>query len=201
MKETILKSVADLFLKYGVRSVSMNDISYRLGISKKTIYDFFEDKNDLVKEVTRMMLDERMQEYAEVRDCSANAIEELFSISRLLRKHFSELNPALMYDLQKYHPQAWDLFIKHEYDVVCQMVAENLTWGIKEGFFRQDINVKVLAKIRVEQIHLSFDERLFPKNEFDFTEVQMQLFDHYFHGLLTDSGLDLYKEYKKQNDE
>jgi len=179
----------------------MDDLAHHQGISKKTLYQYFDDKNDLVNQVTKMLLEERMKEYADITGCSSNAIEELFSMSKLMRKHFKELNPALMYDLQKYHPQAWDLFINHEYDVVYNMVVKNIEWGIKDRHFRPNINANVLAKIRVEQIHLSFDERLFPKDQFDFTEVQIQLFDHFVHGLLTESGLELYKNYQKQNDE
>jgi len=201
MKETVLCSVADLFLKYGVRSVSMDDIARNQGISKKTIYQYFTDKNDLVKQVTTMILDERMKEYEGNTLRANNAIDELYSISKLMRKHFGELNPSLMYDVQKYHPQAWDLFLKHENEVVYHSVIDNLKRGIKEGYFRKDININILAKMRVEQIHLSFDERLFPKDEFNFTEVQIQLFDHFVHGVLTKSGLELYKNYQKQNDE
>ena len=201
MKETILTAVADLFLKYGIRSVSMDDISHRLGISKKTLYENFDDKNDLVNQVTAMLLDERMKEYTAATEASSNAIEELFSTAKLMRKHFGELNPALMYDLQKYHPDGWALFLKHENDVVYHSVIDNLERGVTECYFREDIDVNVLAKMRVEQIHLSFDERLYPKDKFDFTEVQIQLFDHFVHGVLTESGLELYKNYQKQNDE
>lgn len=201
MKDTILKAVAALFLKYGIRSVSMDDIAHHKAISKKTLYQYFDDKNDLVKQVTSMLLEERMKEYLEATDSSTNAIEELFSISKIMRKHFGELNPALMYDLQKYHSEGWALFLKHENDVVYHSVTDNLERGVSECYFREDIDVSVLAKMRVEQIHLSFDERLYPKDEFDFTEVQIQLFDHFVHGVLTESGLELYKNYQKQNDE
>jgi AcrR family transcriptional regulator len=201
MKETILSSVADLYLRYGVRSVSMDDLAHHQGISKKTLYQYFDDKNDLVNQVTTLLLKDRMVQYAAAIKDSSNAMDELFSISKLMRKHFSELNPALMYDLQKYHPEAWGLFLKHENEVVYHLVVKNLERGVAESFFREDLNVNILAKMRVEQIHLSFDERLFPKNEFDFTEVQMQLFDHFVHGVLTEKGLELYKNYQKQYNE
>ena len=200
-KENVLGAVAELFLKYGVRSVSMDDIAHHQGISKKTIYQYFEDKNDLVNQVSTMLLEARMTEYSANSGRASNAIEELYTMSKLLRKHFSEINPALMYDVQKYHPRAWELFLKHENDVVYHSVMDNLERGIKEGYFRAEINARVLARIRVEQIHISFDERLFPKDKFDFTDVQVQLFDHYVHGLLTESGLELYKNYQKQNNE
>jgi AcrR family transcriptional regulator len=201
IKNKILLQVAELYLKYGIRSVSMDDLAHELGISKKTIYQYFEDKDDFVNQVTTMLLEERMQEYRHNSEIACNAIEELYTMSRLLRKHFREINPALMYDVQKYHPKAWELFLKHENEVVYDSIMDNLESGIKEGYFRPEIDAKVLARIRVEQIHVSFDERLFPKDQFDFTEVQVQLFSHYVHGLLTESGLELYKNYQNQNNE
>ena len=96
MKETILSSVAELFLKYGIRSVSMDDIAHHQGISKKTLYQYFDDKNDLVNQVTRLLLEERIKEYESVAACANNAIDELHSISRLMRKHCKDRKPALM---------------------------------------------------------------------------------------------------------
>lgn len=179
----------------------MDDIAHHKGISKKTLYQYFEDKNDLVSQVTTMLLEERMKEYLQAKETASNAIDELFAIAKIMRKHFQELNPALMYDLQKYHPDGWALFLKHENEVVYHSVVDNLQRGVAECYFREDIEVNVLAKMRVEQIHLPFDEGLFPKEDFNFTEVQIQLFDHFVQGLLTESGLELYKDYQKQNNE
>ena len=201
MKEQIVKSVADLFQKYGIRSVSMDDIAHELKISKKTIYQYFDDKNQLVKEVTGAIISEKLAMHQEATDCSSNAIEELVAIAKLIRKHFSEMNPALMYDVRKYHPDAWELFAKHEREVMFNSIVDNLLRGQEEGFFRKEIDARILAKIRFEQIHISFDEQVFPKEEFDLTEVHMQLFDFFVHGILTPYGLEQFKKYENQTNE
>ena len=178
----------------------MDDVAHSLGMSKKTIYQYFEDKNDLVCQVTSMVLEIRQKEYDNITENASNALEELFHMSRCMRTHFRELNPSLMYDLQKYHKDAWGLFLKHEKEVIYHSVTDNLHRGIKEGFFRPEIDVNVLARLRVEEIHLSFDERIFPKEQFDFTEVQMQMYDHFVHGLLTESGIELYRKYQSEDE-
>ena len=104
-----------------------------------------------------------------------------------------------MFDVQKYHPRAWDLFIEHEKEVIEKSVVKNLAAGIKQGFFRPNIDVRVLARLRGQQIHMSFNKKIFPTKEFDFTEVQMQMFDHFVHGLLTEEGAALYCEYQNEN--
>ncbi len=201
MKEQIVNSVADLFQKYGVRSVSMDDIAHQLGISKKTIYQYFEDKNDLVKQVAAFIIADKLGAYKDSSSCASNSIEELVLIAKLIRKHFSEMNPALMFDVRKYHPEAWQLFVHHEKEVVYNAIVDNISRGQKEGFFRDDIDPRVIAKLRFEQIHMSFDEQLFPKDEFNLQEVHLQLFDFFVHGVLTEQGLKQYKNYQFETHE
>ena len=134
-----------------------------------------------------------------VRTEATNAIEELFLMSKCLRTHVAELNPSLVFDLKKFHKSAWNVFMDFEHITVYESLLDNLERGKQEGFFRAEININVLAKLRVEQVHMSFDPHVFPKDEFDFTEVHMQMFDHYVYGLLTSKGLKLYEKYKKEN--
>jgi hypothetical protein len=101
-----------------------------------------------------------------------------------------------MFDVQKYHPEAWQLFVHHEKEVVYNTIVENITRGQQEGFFRTEIDPQVIAKLRFEQIHISFDDKVFPKEEFNLQEVHLQLFDFFVHGVLTAHGLEQYKEYE-----
>jgi AcrR family transcriptional regulator len=195
MKGKILESVSQLFLNYGVRSVSMDDIAHELGISKKTIYQNFIDKDDLVKQTTALVLKDRQSEFDAIEESAENSIEEQVMISKCIRKEFTEMNPSLMFDIQKYHPEAWDLYLLYEQDVIEESVRRNLKRGIKEGFFRPGINVDIMARLRIQQIQLSFSDKVFPKKEYDLKEVQIQLFDHFVYGLFTEEGLTLYKKY------
>lgn len=199
MEEKILKEIGEMFMTYGVRSVSMDDIARHLGISKKTLYLQFKDKNELVEKVTEFVIEERRFEYDEVTKKATNAIEELFLMSKCLRTHVAALNPSLVFDLQKFHNSAWNMFLEFEHVTVYESIIDNLERGKAEGFFRADIHIKILSKLRVEQVHMSFDPHVFPKDEFDFTEVHMQMFDHFVYGLLTKKGLKLYEKYKQKN--
>jgi len=201
MKEQVVNSAAELFQKYGIRSVSMDDIAKALSISKKTIYQYFNDKNELVKEVAGQIISEKLGAYKEVADSASNAIEELAVTAKLIRQHFMEMNPALMYDVKKFHPEAWALFAQHEKEVIYNAVVDNLNRGQQEGFFRKEINVAIMAKIRFEQIHLTFDDCIFPKEEFNMTEVHVQLFNFFIHGVLTPNGLKEFNNYENQINE
>lgn len=199
MEENNLKEIGEMFMTYGVRSVSMDDIARHLGISKKTLYQHFKDKNELVTKITTAVIEERQSEFQEVTRNAENAIEELYLMSKCLRSHVAGLNPSLLFDLKKFHVDAWNMFMDYEHITVYKDIITNLKRGMKEGFFRPDMDIKILAKLRVEEIHMSFDPHTFPKGEFDITEVHMQMFDHYVYGLLTSKGIKLYEKYKKEN--
>ena len=199
MQEKIIEGAGVLFMRYGVRSVSMDDIANNLAISKKTLYQYFKDKDDIVTQTTKAIIDKDRQNFIEMRDSSTNAIEELSKVSVCIRRMFDEMNPSLLYDLNKYYPEAWGYYVNYKDEFIFQMVVDNLTRGIKEGNFRNDININILGRLRVEQVQICFDPRVFPRDQYDFREVQMQIFDHFLFGIVTPKGKSLYEKYQLKN--
>jgi AcrR family transcriptional regulator len=198
IKDKILKGAMELFMKYGVRSVSMDDIARHLSVSKKTIYQYFADKDDVVTLVAQNHLEKGRSEFESLCENSKNAIYEMFRISMWLKKGVQEMNPSLLFDLKKYHAKAWNVWLDHKYKFIHDSVVKNLRQGIEEGYYRKDIRPEVLAVVRIEMVQLGFDERAFPQDQFDLSEVRMQIFDHFIHGLLTDKGRKLYEKYKQE---
>ena len=83
-----------------------------------------------------------------------------------------------------------------ELQFIFKMIVDNLTRGIKEGNFRNDINIEILSRLRVEQVQICFDQKIFPRDQFEFKEVQMQIFDHFLFGIVTPKGKSLYEKYQ-----
>lgn len=198
IEEKIISGAAELFHKYGIRSVSMDDIARHLSVSKKTIYQYYKDKNEIVNLSLKLHMDMNKMEYDEIFVDSSNAIEELANVSKCMRKGFTDMNPSLLYDLQKYHPKSWKLWMDFKNEYIKNQVQENLHKGIKEGYYRKEINPEVLARLRVEQVQLAFDESVFPKSQFNFKELQLMFFDHFVHGIVTPKGKELYEKYSQQ---
>jgi AcrR family transcriptional regulator len=198
IRTKILKGAENLFMKYGVRSISMDDIARHLSVSKKTLYQHFEDKEDIVTITCQAHIDGISREFEEIRDKSKNAIDELARISGCLRQNTAEMNPSLLFDLQKYHPKAWSYWLDHKNRFIKESVARNLEQGIAEGYFRPEIDVEIIARMRLELVQLAFDDQLFPASQFRLIEVQMQIFDHFVFGLLTEKGRKLYQKHKDQ---
>lgn len=197
VKKKILKAAESLFMKYGVRSISMDDISRQLSVSKKTLYQHFSDKEDIVSMTCQIHLETVANKFQEINRTAKNAIEELAKISMCLRQIAEETNPSLLFDLQKYHPKAWAVWLSHKNKTIRESVVRNLKQGIEEGHYRPELNVDVIAAMRLELTQLAFDDNVFPTSRYRLSDVQMEMFDHFVHGLVTEKGRKLYLKYKE----
>ena len=108
-----------------------------------------------------------------------------------------DTNPSLLFDLQKYHPKAWGVWLNHKNKFIRESVVRNLNQGIEEGHYRPEINVEVIAAMRLELVQLPFADNVFLPSKFKLAEVQSQLFDHFVHGIVTEKGRKLYHKYKE----
>ena len=198
LDERILSTAESLFLQYGIRSITMDDISKGLAISKKTIYQHFKDKDEIVLRVAERVFAKEKQIMNHMHEQGENVVHEMVLISKYIREHIASINPSAMHDLQKFYKQAWGVFLFFQQECL-QLIEDTITKGIHEKYFRQDINARILAIFRSETISLSFDQQLFPQNEFDPREVQTQLFEQFINGILTDKGRLLYQEYSAKS--
>ena len=198
-KEKILKGAEALFMRYGVRSISMDDIARHLSVSKKTLYQHYSDKDELVLMVSRGHLESNKQEFDEICNATKNPIEELAKISVCLKANMESMNPTLLFDLQKFHPTAWNEWIEYKGKYLRESIVRNLSEGIEQGYFRPEANPEILAAMRIEMVQVGFNNDVFPPNLFKLSEVQEQLFDHFVYGLVTEKGRKLYQKYRELN--
>ena len=199
IKHKILKGSQNLLMKFGVRSISMDDIARHLSVSKKTLYQHFVDKDELVSTVVASHLEEEKKFYNEITKQSENAIDELHRIALCLNHHAEENNPSVLFDIQKFHPKAWDVWIEFKNNFIAKSVIRNIKQGIKEGLFRAEINPEIFAAYRLSAIEAAHDERIYPKEKFSLQEVHKQIFEHFVYGLCTEKGKKLYQKYKEHN--
>jgi len=194
-KEKILHDAEELFVQFGVRSVTMDDVAREASMSKKTLYQYFDNKDTLVSEVALHHLNKETEEFLEIEATAQDAIHELFLVTLCLRKHVFKMNPSLLFDMQKYHAEAWGHYMNFKNTTVRGYIERNISRGIKEGYFRSELDPKIISILRVEQVQLAFNNKIFPQKEFDFTGVQLQILDHFIHGLLTTAGREKYEEH------
>jgi AcrR family transcriptional regulator len=195
-EERILDSAHDLFFQYGIKSVTMDDIAGHLGMSKKTIYSFFDDKDKLVCALTGKEFETQQGDLEKIAGQSENAVREMLGIIQYLSVMFSKMNRYLIYDLQKYHPNAWKLFSNFKEECIVKVLQKNIRRGIKEELYRPEINPRILALLRVKEAEWALDTQVFPPKEFNTGDVHVQLLDHFLYGIVTLKGYKLIDKYK-----
>ncbi|MEA5459490.1 TetR/AcrR family transcriptional regulator [Arcicella sp. LKC2W] len=196
IKERIIAKAREHFFRYGIKSVTMDDIASELGISKKTIYQHFEDKDELVHQLMLLEIATDECEWDELNKISSNVVEKTMKAMDLCKDSFTEINPSAFFDIKKYHPRTWKLFQEHKEKFVLEMIKKDLVEGIGQGYFRADIKVDILARMRLEQVEMGFDPHIFPPNKFTVVDVQITLLDHFMRGMLTEKGLEIYQHYQ-----
>ena len=197
IRKRILEGADNLFKKYGVRSVTMDDVAREVSMSKKTLYQYFLNKDGLVTAVTHFQLELERTFFLEIERVSKDAIDEMHRIALCMRRCVEEMNPSLLFDLKKFHHKAWDKCKEFKIEFIRGTIERNLIKGVEEGYYRKELDIKVISRFRVEQVEMIFDQDIFSTSEFQLVKVQLSLFDHFIHGLLTESGRELYYTYLK----
>ncbi len=199
--ERILNGSGELFLRSGIKSITMDDIAKNLGISKKTIYQHFADKNDLVVAVVKNKLVQDKEQMKEILESDENVIEQLYRMAKCSEEVLVKIHASAFLDMKKYHPDAYNIFRDFKRDYMVQMLEDILNKGIKQGLIREDIDARVVAQMRVNQIEMGFDTELFPPTEYNVWKVQQQLQDMFNYGICTLKGYKLLNQYKNIHEE
>lgn len=198
VKEKIIVESIVLFTKFGVRSVTMDDIAKNLGISKKTIYQHFKDKEEIILSTTQLYFENELKVMMELENNYKNAVDHLHNLTVCLRERLRNTNMSVLFDLKKYYASAWELYKKYKHDIIFNSVLNNLKKGISEGLFREDINPEILAYLRIGEIEQSFNNDNFPVDSFSLVEIHDQIFEHFIRGILSEKGFKLFETYKQK---
>lgn len=183
-------------MRNGIRSVSMDDIAADLAMSKKTLYKWFANKDQIV--VTAIQAHITQEETCSQQMPPAeNALEEMFHFMQWHRQMLAGMHPSIFYDLQKYHPQAWSLFVEHKNTFILQKVADDLHRGMREGVFRADLDVEVLSRLRLAEIDLCFDNHVFPHRQFELVHLHTVCLEHFLLGVVSLKGHKLINHYRQ----
>ena len=187
-------------MRFGVRSVTMDDIARLAGVSKKTIYQEFSDKNQLVYETFSRALDHDkciMEKFPQLKD---GVIEHMTGMATYIRERFGDMNPLVLNEIQKYYPEAWQLFEDFKENHIYEEIVGVLEKGVEEGFFRPEIDTRIIAMMRLEQMMFSWDPVKFPPSKFNAVDLQIEIFEHFLFGIFTEKGRKAYLKQKTKHE-
>jgi AcrR family transcriptional regulator len=196
ISQRILKTAHELFMQFGFRSVGMDDIATRLGISKKTIYQHYVDKDELVVAAVKGEIEHSELCCTRDKELAKNAIHEMFLALEMVLEMFSRMNPSLLFDMQKYHPKAFAIIQKHKNDFIYSVIKDNLEWGIKDGLYRAEINIEIMTRFRVESMLMPFSNEFLSNLRSTIAEMEEEMIIHYLYGLVTPKGYKLISKYQ-----
>ena len=197
-KERILVKAHELFMQYGIRSVSMDDIANNLGMSKKTLYQYYADKDELVDAVVDTHISEIQTDCGTCRNTATDAVHEIFLTMEMIMEEFANMNPMILHDLEKFHFRSYQRFKDHKDKFLAQVIRDNIEWGIKEELYRPDLNVGVMCKFRIESMMIPFNVSLFPPGKYNLGETTGIIIEHFVYGLATIKGHKLIQKYNEQ---
>lgn len=202
-KERILEKTEELFIRHGIKRITMDDIATHLGISKKTIYQFFADKNEMVSIIFEKQICINRDSCLSSLEKSENAVHEILMCSETFCSNMQSMNRHVLFDLEKYHPDFFKRFLEFRNGFLYEMVHRNLVRGIREGLYRDDLNLEVVTRHRLYNMLLPMNGEVFPEQSFSFSEVEKELVTHYLTGIVTTKGLQVIKQYfaKKKSKE
>ena len=192
VKQKIINKSDNLFRTYGLRGVTMDNISSELGMSKKTIYKYFQDKESIATESINFYFSGLLSEINRLNKTCKNSIEFSIKLSRFFRSTINDINPLYVKDVKKYYPSLDKIINEYKSKIFFKGVSDNIVRGKKEGYIRKEIDEVILSKLRIEEMEIAFDQDVFPYQEYDFRKVQVQFFDHFMRGILTEKGLEVY---------
>ncbi len=188
LKNKIFIKAEEMFMRYGAKSVTMDDISKALGISKKTLYQYVDNKGDLISKIITFYIERENDVMLKLRAKSKDAIEDFFLISQHVNKHLRSIQPVAMYDLQKYYTEQWEMMRSLNHKFIYNIIKENLEKGIAEDLYREDLRCDIVARLYVSRIDTFLDPKVFPFEKYTRMELHHEFIKYHLHAIVSRKG-------------
>jgi len=187
-EQKILSQAEALFMRVGIKSITMQDLSRELGISKKTLYQYVDNKADLVLKIMYNHAQTEMEAVKKITAESKNAIDEMLEIARYSLEQLREISPTVIYDMKKYYRKSWDIFEKLHQEHSGGVIVKNFNRGVEEGLYRDDFDMDIVSKLYVSKTFLLVEETLFPLRKYDRRHLMNEFIKYHLYGIISPKG-------------
>jgi AcrR family transcriptional regulator len=194
VKEKILVEAETLFMRFGFKSITMDDVARELGISKKTLYLHFTDKNDLVNQCVEHHLNRMNAVCQRSMEEKADAISILLAISQEASSMLKAVSQSSMYDLKKYFKTAWDKLEANRKQFIFSCIKNNLEQGIRKGLYRKDIDPEKVGRIYVHLVSFLIDPENYDSDDMDIRGMHAEIIRYHLHAVCTPKGIEILTE-------
>lgn len=197
--EPMLEQIKELFFEFGIKNLNMDEISRKLGMSKKTLYRFVKSKEDLISKLFEFEESKGLKLSTEIGNQDVNAIEKLFKVSLLVYEEMKRFNPMIMFELRKYYEQLFNEFHTRKLAQISTSMQLNLKQGIEEGLYRADVNIEAVVALFINyliEIHNSSD--MCKTINFSFDDLFKVMFENHIRAISTPAGVAFFETRKKE---
>ncbi|MDH3244383.1 MAG: TetR/AcrR family transcriptional regulator [Saprospiraceae bacterium] len=195
MEAAYYRKIADMFMRFGIKSVSMDDISRSLGISKKTLYLFTASKQDLVGKILDNYLLEEKEQISAIKDKASDSIHELLLIANHVTEMLKKLSANTLYDLRKYYGEHWTKMESERHAMIYEDIKRNLDRGIEQGLYREDVDTDLLSTLYVRMATFIMDEKIVLKGSDKKVQLYREFIRYHIRGIATSKGIRLMNKY------
>lgn len=189
VKEDMIEDISDLFLKYGLRSTSMEDICTHLKISKKTLYHFFANKDDVVEQVMLQRRNNRRVKEDIENLLQQNALEALLLIRDHVISDYSSRLPANMFDIKKYHPEVYEKILQLDVEFSYTTLRKLLNNGIKSGYFRKDLHLDIQIYLFTKQMSFLGEPEMISSIQYPMNDIISTIMENFIRSISTPKGI------------
>ena len=195
MREQVTRTAEVLFFRYGIKSVSMDDIARELGMSKKTVYQLFDTKEALLRAIFEARQQDEIVVQKYIRENAGDAIQEILALARFVVEFLAVLPPTALFDLQKYYPVLWGELEHLHQDHVYRMLLDNLRRGMEQGVYRSEMDADIIARLHAAKVFFITDERSFPSKIYQREHVFRQFILYHLYGVVSQPGKEKLEQY------
>ncbi|MGB1102061.1 MAG: TetR/AcrR family transcriptional regulator [Crocinitomicaceae bacterium] len=199
-KEEIIQGALNVYMKFGIKSVTMDEMARQLGVSKKTLYRYVSDKNELVEACVLHDHECALNGIQDIMSKDLNAIEELLEIGRYMVKTLGSIHPSIFFDLSRYHPGVLKLMQTHKHETMRGIVLSNLTRGVKEGVYRENLSPDIMSWMHMGIMDMVMSGDVIPIDQYRVDEVYSEFFRYHIRGIASKKGLEHLKELVRKDE-
>ena len=199
-KKDILERILSMFMRYGIRSITMDDIARELGVSKKTLYHDFEDKHDLINRVIDYDMLQSRRFMEEIHRMDLDAIEEVFLVNSRIHQNRARYNPTFYYDLKRHYPDTYQRWLGEKRQNMFGLITENLQKGKREGVYREEIHEHTIGKLYLARIEMLDSNEIIDGHQTLSAEFLQEIFSYHLHGICNGNGLKTLAEFKEKSE-
>jgi TetR/AcrR family transcriptional regulator, cholesterol catabolism regulator len=194
----ILERAKELFMQYGIKSITMDDLAREMGISKKTLYQHVENKTDLIERIIHQHIHDEKKCLSEIPEKARDAIEQVLMIAHHVIQILRSMRPTTMFDLKKYYHDCWNMMDEFQEKYMYKMIRNNIEQGVEEGLYRDNLDSDIVAKLYVGKTMLLTDEKLFPMREYDRDKLFTEYIQYHLRGIVSEKGMEQLKTYQPE---